>query len=131
MNLDQQTALKAIKTLASNDLDVEVLWLYGSRARQTAQKDSDYDLAVAFKNYVNDPVERRLRPELLAIQWQNKLGIKISIIDISQASLPMAYTVVQDNELVYCNNHYRLMVEEQRIMSKWEIDYSYHRKQYA
>jgi len=108
-----------------------VLWLYGSRARNKANVQSDYDLAVAFKTYIEDPVERRLRPELLTLKWHKKLNLPISILDINQVPLPLAYTVVQDNTLLYSKNDYRRMTEEQRIMSKWEIDHCYHRKHYA
>lgn len=123
--------LEAIIALAKNNVDVEILWLYGSRARGNAGKNSDYDLAVAFKNYIQDPVERRLRPELLAMDWKHQLGTVLSIVDINLVTLPLAYTIVQDNTVLYCKNHYRRMVEEQRIMSKWEIDYCYHKKHYA
>jgi len=129
--MTQKNIINAIKNLASQNQEIEVLWLYGSRARNTAHEKSDYDLAVAYKSYIEDAVERRIRPEILALEWQNKLNSPISIIDFNQASLPMAYTIVEDNFLVYSNNNYRQMVEEQRVMSKWELDYIYQRKHYA
>ncbi len=129
--MKQEQNIEKIKKLAASNADVDVLWLYGSRARSQAQENSDYDLAVAFKNYVKDPVERRLRPELLALEWQKQLGFDLSIIDINQAALPMAYTIVQDNVTLFCSDDYRRMVEEQRIMSKWELDHLHHRKYYA
>lgn len=122
--------LKNLLSLAKENKDLDVVWLYGSQARDTATVHSDYDLAVAFKQYIEDPVERRLRPELLALKWQQILAIDLSIIDINQVPLELAYTVVQDNTILYSHNEYRRLVEEQRIMSKWEIDYLYHRKKY-
>ena len=53
------------------------------------------------------PVESRLRPELLALAWQKQLAITLPIIDINQASLPMAYIIVQDNVTLFCANDYR------------------------
>jgi predicted nucleotidyltransferase len=129
--LSQKKTLKSLEQLASSTSAVEVLWLYGSRARGQASSTSDYDLAIAFTQYIDDPVERRLRPEMLALTWAKKLGVELSIIDINQASVPMAYTIVQDNTVIFGENNYRCMVEEQRIMSKWELDYCYHRKHYA
>ncbi|MCG5513275.1 nucleotidyltransferase domain-containing protein [Ectothiorhodospira shaposhnikovii] len=35
--------------MASADREIAVLWLYGSRAKNTATETSDYDLAVAFR----------------------------------------------------------------------------------
>jgi len=128
---DQTKAIGKIITLAENNAEVEVIWLYGSRARNNANEDSDYDLAVAFRTYIKDPVARRLRPELIALEWNKQLSLPLSIVDINQASLPLAYTVIQDNNLIYSQNNYRRMTEEQKIMSKWEIDHIYHKKQYA
>ena len=127
----QKQNLSKIIQLAKNNAEVEVLWLYGSRARNKAHIDSDYDLAVAFKTYIKEPVECRLRPEMLALEWHRKLNSPLSIVDINQVSLPLAYTVIQDNTLLFSKNDYRRMTEEQRIMSKWEIDHCYHRKHYA
>lgn len=129
--IKQEQSIEKIQKLASSHPDIDVLWVYGSRARSQAQENSDYDLAIAFKSYIKDPVERRLRPELLALEWQKQLDIDLSIIDINQAALPMAYTIVQDNVTLFCANDYRRMVEEQRIMSKWELDHLHHRKNYA
>ena len=71
MKLDSDMLEQLIFLASSNPL-VQVLWLYGSRAKGTAGPSSDWDLAVAF-----DPVkqsgplgaalENRLRPELLAL----------------------------------------------------------------
>ena len=127
----QSQAIKQIVQLAKNNPEIEVLWLYGSRARDNADINSDYDLAVAFKSYSEDPVERRLRPELLSLEWNKQLGVAVSIVDINQAILPLAYTVVQDNTILFIQNDFRRMTEEQKIMSKWEIDHCYHRKHYA
>jgi len=131
MSQQSDQNIKNTILLANNNDDIEVLWLYGSRARNTVNTNSDYDLAVVFKSYINDPIERRLRPELLALEWNKKLGIALSIIDINQVPLTLAYTVIQDNMLLYSKNEYRRMVEEQRIMSKWELDHCYHKKHYA
>jgi len=131
MSQQSDQNIKNTILLANNNDDIEVLWLYGSRARNTVNTNSDYDLAVAFKSYIKEPIDRRLRPELLALEWNRKLGIALSIIDINQVPLTLAYTVVQDNMLLYSKNEYRRMVEEQRIMSKWELDHCYHKKHYA
>ena len=128
---DQSQSIKQIIGLAKNNPEIEVLWLYGSRARGCANNNSDYDLAVAFKSYIEDPIERRLSPELLSLKWSKQLDIMLSIVDINQAPLPLAYTVIQDNSILYSQNEYRRMTEEQKIMSKWELDYLYHRKHYA
>lgn len=130
-NEPQEATIASIKHLAENNSEVDVLWLYGSRARGNAQHNSDYDLAIAFTQYIKDPVERRLRPELLALEWNKLIGASLSIVDINEAPLPLAYAIVQDNMVIYNQNNYRRMTEEQIIMSKWELDHLYHRRHYA
>ena len=127
----QNENITAIIKMAENNPDIEVLWLYGSRARNKAAENSDYDLAVAFKSYLKDPIESRLRPELLSLEWRRLLDIDLSIVDINQASIQLAYTIVQDNSLLQSKNDFRWLTEEQIIMSKWELDHLYHRKHYA
>ena len=117
--------------LAQDDGNIELLWLYGSHAKGTAHKQSDIDLAIGFKAWEKDILERRLRPELLAIEWQNKLNLVeggLSILDINSAPIPLAMAVLKTGDLLLSKNLSRQFKEQQRIMSKWEIDYLYHYK---
>ena len=130
MNTHMDTPEQLIQ-LARANREVQVLWLYGSQSKGTAGPNSDWDLAVAF-----DPVqltgpfgtalENRLRPELLALDWQRALGLaegKISIIDINQAPVPLAFAVVEANHPLYCRDEGRRLREETRIMSQMELHY--------
>lgn len=122
-----------LTALAKLDSDIEVLWLYGSQAKATAAKFSDIDLAVAFKTYIEDPLDRRLRPELLALEWIKNLGLvegSLSIVDINIAPIPLAYEIINAETVLIETNPYRRIIEEQRISSMWEIDYQYHYKTY-
>lgn len=122
--------LKAqIIQLAKSNDNIELLWLYGSYAKGSAHENSDIDLAVAFKISEEDVIERRLRPELLALDWRHALNLpdgKLSVLDINIAPIPLAMSVLKNGELWLCKNEYRQAQELQRIMSKWEIDYLYH-----
>ncbi|MFT6924996.1 MAG: putative nucleotidyltransferase [Psychromonas sp.] len=117
--------------LAEADDDIELLWLYGSYAKGCAHEHSDIDLAVVFKTWVDEVIERRIRPELLAIEWQKKLNLQegdVSILDMSNAPIPIAMSVLKSGQLLLSKNISRQLQEQQRIMSKWEIDYLYHYK---
>lgn len=115
--------------LAQEDDNIEILWLYGSYANETAHKNSDIDLAVVFKTWEKDVIERRLRPELLAIEWQQELSLKdgqLSVLDMAIAPIPIAMATLKSGRLLLSKNISRQLQEQQRIMSKWEIDYLYH-----
>ncbi len=126
--------LQSLARLAARDADIAVLWLYGSRAKGTATEDSDYDLAVAFNNFEQDPLERRLRPELLAQTWQQALSLpdeRLSLVDINLAPLPLAHAVIRTGQVLQVNDRLRLIREEQRIGSMWEIDHLHHQRHFA
>lgn len=126
--------LRDLAALAAQDDEIAVLWLYGSRAKGTASSGSDYDLAVAFQTFEEDPLERRLRPELLTQEWQDALHMaegQLSVIDINLAPLPLAHAVIRTGRVLHTNDRLRLIREEQRITSMWEIDHLYHQRHYA
>ncbi|MGL5292282.1 MAG: type VII toxin-antitoxin system MntA family adenylyltransferase antitoxin [Aeromonas sp.] len=120
-----------VVALAAAHPEVAVLWLYGSHAKGNAGPHSDWDLAVAF-----DPIkcagpfgqllETRLRPELLALDWQRTLGLaqgQLSIVDINQAPTPLAFAIVDANRVLFCRDQGRRLTEEARIMSQMEINF--------
>jgi predicted nucleotidyltransferase len=97
--------LQKIAELAGNDSDIAVVWLYGSRAKGNAHAPSDYDLAVAFNRFIkDDPIEKRLRPECLALDWQRALRLhdfQLSIVDINQAPIPLAFAIIQADTVIF------------------------------
>ena len=120
-----------ILALSQENDEIEVLWLYGSYAKNTAHENSDIDLAITFKGWIKDPLKRRLRSELLAIEWQRNLDLNegmLSILDMSIAPIPIAMAVLTTGKLLVSKNKSRQFKEQQRIMSYWEIDYLYHYK---
>lgn len=123
-----------LSQLAIEDQEIVVLWLYGSRANNTYHADSDYDLAIAFKKFLSDPLETRLRPEILALEWQSALQSRenqVSIIDVNQVSIALAYAVIQCDKVLFCRDDIRLWQEEKRIYSRMELDVLYHIRNYA
>ncbi|CAM3608411.1 nucleotidyltransferase domain-containing protein [Halomonas lysinitropha] len=118
--------LDAIRHLAMVRDDIAALWLYGSRARGEHQAASDFDLAVAFTTWLNDPLERRLRPELLALEWQQALGMgedMLSVVDLAIAPIPLGWSILDQGRLLIDLHPQIRMRQESRILSRWEIDY--------
>jgi predicted nucleotidyltransferase len=109
--------------LANADRGIELLWLYGSQANGSASKSSDYDFAVAFSHLLDDPLNRRLHPELLVIDWQSVIGLPektLSIVDINQAPLPLASSIISSDSKVLVNkNNLRYTRELNRIWGLW------------
>ncbi|MGL4474730.1 MAG: type VII toxin-antitoxin system MntA family adenylyltransferase antitoxin [Shewanella sp.] len=128
MTIEQSQHFQQLKALAVNQSEVAVLWLYGSQAKGNASEHSDWDLAVAFDPVKADSVlDTRIRPELLAMDWQRALGLaegKLSVVDINLAPIPLAFGIINANTLIFSRDDGRRMQEESRIMSQMELDYS-------
>ncbi|WP_280554097.1 nucleotidyltransferase domain-containing protein [Halomonas sp. 25-S5] len=118
--------LQAIVSLARQQENLAALWLYGSRARGDHHPHSDYDLAVAFTTWTDEPLERRLRPELLALEWQRELALEdgmLSVVDLAIAPIPLGWSILSQGHLLIDRDPQIRMRQESRILSRWEIDY--------
>ena len=120
--------------LAKQSSIIDVLWLYGSYANDTANDRSDIDLAVAYGEMLPDKMERYLRPEQTAMVWREKLQLgdeQLSVVDINQAPVPLAYNIISQSKVIFCRSDLRLRSEEQRVWSLWEhyeYEHQRHRK---
>jgi predicted nucleotidyltransferase len=111
--------LKALAHLAADSGTIEVLWLYGSRARGDAGSTSDYDLAIALAA----PLRNDARWEALEAFEQKAgqaLGAPVSCVDINRAPVPLAANVIHEGQVLFCRSDLRLRSEEQRVWSLWE-----------
>ncbi|WP_346352056.1 nucleotidyltransferase domain-containing protein [Oceanimonas sp. AH20CE76] len=118
--------LDNIIELARQHPDIAALWLYGSRARGDHHEKSDYDLAVVFTSWLDNPLERRLRPEEIALEWQHQLSMPdgaLSVVDLAIAPVPLGWSVLSEGKLLLDKSSSQRMNVEQRIYSIWELDY--------
>ena len=125
-SISQSETLRAITSLAHQRDDLAAVWLYGSRAREDHHPESDFDLAVAFTSWITDPLERRLRPELLAQEWQRELGLgegMLSVVDLSIAPIPLGWSILSQGVLLADLDWDTRIRQESPILSRWEIDY--------
>jgi len=104
---------------------VDAIYLYGSRAKQTAHEHSDWDIAVLFSDYETDLSARLLRPQMLeaAIERELKLYNQISVIDLETAPVYLQYSILMSAVKWFDRNVPHVKRVEQSILSKWEKDY--------
>jgi len=104
---------------------VDAIYLYGSRAKQTAHEHSDWDIAVLFSDYETDLSTRLLRPQMLeaAIERELKLYNQISVIDLETAPVYLQYSILMSAVKWFDRNVPHVKRVEQSILSKWEKDY--------
>lgn len=112
-----------IQQLAEQHADIAAVWLYGSRAQGRARQDSDYDLAIAFNDFSLDALARYVRPHSLALDWAGALQLpesQVSVVDINQAPIYLAYQIIDTGELIYSDGSARPWQEITRINSLFE-----------
>lgn len=105
--------------------DIEVMWLYGSQAKGTAHEQSDIDLAIAFKNFNLSDIDRKLRPQELSLILSEQLNLadgKLSIVDINNIPVYLAFNIVEYGQVIYVKNKTREFKEVQRIYSQYEFE---------
>jgi len=117
--------LEHIINNAINGDDIEVMWLYGSQAKGTAHEQSDIDIAIAFKNFNLTDLDRKLRPQELSLIWSDQLNLpdgKLSIVDINNVPVYLAFNVVEYGKVLSAKNKGRELKEVQRIYSQYEFE---------
>ena len=104
---------------------VDAIYLYGSRAKQTAREESDWDIAVIFTYYEMDLLERVLRPQMLeaTLERELKLYNQISVVDLETAPMYLQYSILMSAVKWFDRNVPHVKRVEQSIFSKWEKDY--------
>ena len=124
VNEDKLMAENMIRII-QHHAPVDAVYLYGSRAKQTAHEHSDWDIAVLFSDYITDASERILRPQGLeaAIERELKLYNQVSVIDLEAAPVYLQYSILMSALKWFDRNVPHVKRVEQSILSKWEKDY--------
>ena len=124
-NPEHDLLAKNITRVIQDHAPVDAIYLYGSRAKQTAHAHSDWDIAVIFSDYETDLSARLLRPQWLeaAIERELKLYNQVSVIDLEAAPVYLQYSILMSAVKWFDRNVPHVKRVEQSILSKWEKDY--------
>jgi predicted nucleotidyltransferase len=99
---------------------VQVAWLYGSRATNSYSDSSDYDIAVALLPEIADFEQRQTAIDDMQYQLTELVGTPVSVVDVNNIPVPLAQNIVSQGRVLLCLSDFRLRAEEQRIWSLWE-----------
>ncbi len=116
---------EAILRVIHAHVQVDAVYLYGSRARQTSQEDSDWDIAVIFSEYETDVLARALRPQALQAELERQLRLynQISVVDLETAPVYLQCSILMSAVKWFDRNVPHVRRVEQGILSTWEKDY--------
>ena len=102
-----------IKSFLIEELEAELIYLFGSYAAGKARDDSDLDLAFLSSEEIDD-YQRFLTAQKLA----SKLNIDVDLIDLSQASTVFRAQIIQ-GELLYAENKQQKQEFEMLTLKKY------------
>lgn len=125
---DKDPKLAQIVKRLDEQKNLAAVWLYGSRARGQQRPDSDYDIAIAINNFEQPYAERRLAPELLAMDLSAEINHPVQIVDINLAPIPLAIGILDDSTPLLIKDELRYCREINRIHGLW-ADYLWHHQQ--
>lgn len=121
-----ETPLQQVIELASAHADVSALWLYGSRARGDNRADSDYDLAVTFRDHTGSRLAQASRIEALRSSFATVLDAEVSLVDLEVTSTPLAAQITEEGILLLDRTPVETGWLYQKIWSKWD-DWQFNR----
>jgi len=100
MGLDHETLPKTLNASFSKYKEVDVAYLFGSRARRDFTEESDLDFAILLSRSFKDPYDLVRLINDLAIA----LGVKdekINLVILNDAHLEMAYRVISEGVIIF------------------------------
>ncbi len=103
MVLNREKLSKRLSPSFSKYGEVDVAYLFGSRARGNFTEESDFDFAILLSRNFNDPYDLVRLIHDLAVA----LGVKdekINLVILNDASLELAYKVISEGIIIYERN---------------------------
>lgn len=82
--------LRVLQEVAGSRADISALYVFGSRADDSARPDSDLDVGVLFSS--RQPLESTLR---LADALQQSTGLAVDVVDAGRANAFLALDIVR------------------------------------
>ncbi len=129
-DLPQSTLEKLQKTLSLRD-DIALSFLFGSRARGDSHEQSDWDIAILFKDNTNGWNNLGKQEDIRHILSQT-LAVndnKIDLVDLYRGGLSISATVVDEGVPLTGQNSLALANFYQRIWANledyyWDLDHA-------
>jgi predicted nucleotidyltransferase len=104
------------------DFEVEVAYLFGSKAHGRDAEDSDFDFGVLFNKNLNS--DQRFKLQLrLADALENHLKKDVDVISIDDTmSILLKFVIISEGKLIYCSSEDRRFNFELVVLNEY-IDY--------
>ena len=118
----QKNLSKTCASKIAKEFPVELVYLFGSRAKETNTNASDYDFAVLLSSKIAPKQYSRYKlkitESLLEILPKNTYGDVVILNDRGLSSL-LKFNIIKDGELLYEHSRERKINTESTIMREW------------
>lgn len=105
------------RVLVASEDPVDAAYVFGSRARSTARRGSDLDVAVLF---AEEPVPRLSGPvSRLQGSLERELGVTVDLVNLHAAPADLVHRVLRDGTLVHEGNKRHRVAFEMRMRSEY------------
>lgn len=83
--------------------NIKLAYIFGSQAKGNAVSESDFDIAVLFKNSPSDPLALK-ETTFLSLELNKFFPTRLDIVSLNDAPLLLRYEVVSHGQEIYCEN---------------------------
>jgi len=98
--------------------NVKLAYLFGSRAKGLSADESDFDIAVLFKEKPADPLALK-ETTFLSLELNKFFPTKLDIVSLNDAPLLLKYEVVAHGQSIYCKNEAERIDFEVSVIKKY------------
>lgn len=128
--------LDKIREFAKGEKDVVALYLFGSKAKGTDNKESDYDIAVFVKN--KSEINIRDLYKKISARFPDPEKLQLTFVDLFNSSPLLLYQIIKYGKLLYEKKKNLFVNLEAMIMRLYfddehrrDIYFNYFEKKYA
>lgn len=96
---------------------LEAVYVFGSRANETATKESDFDIAFLTGN--REPISK---VEMFNLQEMlaGQLNADVDLINLASASLVLQFEITSQGQLLFVKDGFNSALYESRILSMYQ-----------
>lgn len=125
MTNEHKLISKKLHNLFCN-LPVDIAYLYGSRAGNSIDKFSDYDIGVVFDKKLSKKARFDLQLQLFddISKILDVTTDEIDVVDVSDVPVLLQFNIIS-GKIIFCKNIIRKVTVESNIMAKYH-DYHYY-----
>jgi predicted nucleotidyltransferase len=125
--MDESADISALVTRLRDALlpvaAVRVAYVFGSRARGTARKESDLDIAVLFARGLDVAARHDAYLDVIA-RAEDAFGaaVRIDVVDLQEADSAVAFRAITQGRLVLARTHEERLRTEVTVARRYEDD---------